>query len=180
MELKITESNNSYFDKLAPIPENPTKKVSFNDILASLKMTVVNGKLEIMRTDNAALKPVKSSLKQQTNYPVQQQLKQRQQQQQQQQQPYKQQYQQQPYKQQYQQQPYKQQQYQQQQQYQPLEEIPILTPEEYRKQQIINKVNVYNEQVRNRLMKSKKLNFSSTNIISTMNAPVFKLALKRE
>jgi hypothetical protein len=167
MELKITESN-SYFDKLASIPENPTKKVSFNDILASLKMTVVNGKLEIMRTDNATKqKPVKSSLKQQSNYPVQQQLKQRHQQQQQQQQ-------QQPYKQQYQYQP---KQYQQQQ---PLEEIPILTPEEYRKQEIISKVNAYNEQVRNRLMKSKKLNFSSTNIITTMNAPVFKLALKRE
>jgi hypothetical protein len=141
----------------------PPRKVTYDDILSSLNMTVVNGKLQITR--NAVAESIKTnnfnpdSVPQQTKKIIQpQQQQQRQQQQQglrqnnvldkmrQQQQVFQQQ----------------QQMFQQQQQ--PNVDVPIMSKEQYKQVVAANYLKALDQQQRIRNMKSTKMMFSNSSI----------------
>jgi hypothetical protein len=140
------------------------RKVTYDDILSSLNMTVINGKLHISRnsmreniksnngmTSNGMTGNGMTSINNKQN--MQQQVKPvnfNQNKQQQQQQQYQ--------KQQYQQQQYQQQQYQQQQQ----QEAPIMTKEQYKQMVAANYLKNLQRLQHIRNMKSTKLMFSNS------------------
>ena len=123
-----------------PVATGP-RKITYDDILSSLNMQVVNGKLQIVR--NVAAENIKTNQEQ----PYQRQ------QQQQQQQPYQRQQQQQPYQRQQQQQPYQQQE----------DSIP-LTKEQYKRMVAINYMRRLQQQRHIQQVKSTKLRYSASNV----------------
>jgi hypothetical protein len=122
------------------------KKISYENILSSMGMCVVDGKLQLFNKNT--------------------QQQQNQQQQQQQQTQYKKpQYQQQQYQQQqYQQQQYQQQQYQEQQQQNDSLPVSRLTKEHYKRQLLVQYINRQKEIIRINQVKSKKLMFPNPNV----------------
>ena len=129
-----------------PVATGP-RKITYDDILSSLNMQVVNGKLQIVR--NVAAENIKTNQEE----PYQRQ----QQQQQQQQQPYQRQQQQQ------QQQPYQRQQQQQPYQRQQEDSIP-LTKEQYKRMVAINYMRRLQQQRHIQQVKSTKLRYSVSNV----------------
>ena len=117
-----------------PVATGP-RKITYDDILSSLNMQVVNGKLQIVR--NVAAENIKTN---------QEQPYQRQQQQQQQQQPYQ--------RQQQQQQPYQRQQ----------EDSIPLTKEQYKRMVAINYMRRLQQQRHIQQVKSTKLRYSASNV----------------
>jgi len=153
----------------------PPRKVTYDDILSSLNMTVVNGKLQITR--NTVAESIKTNnfnpvaVSQQTKIIQPQQQQQRQQQgsrqnnvldkMRQQQQVFQQ-----------QQQVFQQQQqvFQQQQQQQPNVDVPIMSKEQYKQVVAANYLKALEQQQRVKNMKSTKMMFSNSSIgISPIN-----------
>jgi hypothetical protein len=145
----------------------PPRKVTYDDILSSLNMTVVNGKLQITR--NTVAESIKTnnfnpaSVSQQTTKIIQPQQQQRQQQgsrqnnvldkMRQQQQMFQQ-----------------QQQMFQQQQQQPNVDVPIMSKEQYKQVVAANYLKALEQQQRIKNMKSTKMMFSNSSIgISPIN-----------
>jgi hypothetical protein len=150
-----------------PTPAKPQRKVTYDDILSSLNMKVVNGNLQIVRNINE--ENMKSN-----NFPQQQQQKKfvqmNQQQQTQQTQQYPQQHlqQTQQYPQQYLQQT------QNFQQQESLPSIPIMTKEQYKQMQKENYIKAVQQQQYIRNVKSTKLKFSNNNNTNINISPVMR------
>jgi hypothetical protein len=57
--------NEDLFKKIKKVEKNENKKISYDDILSSLQMKVVNGKLQFQRTDDAEIAVLSSQKKEQ-------------------------------------------------------------------------------------------------------------------
>jgi len=144
-----------------PTPMKNQRKVTYDDILSSLNMKVVNGNLQIVRNINE--ENMKSN-----NFPQQQQSQQHQLQQQQKKIVQMNQPQTQEYPQQYLQQS------QNFQQQESLPSIPIMTKEQYKQMQKENYIKAVQQQQYIRNVKSTKLKFSNNNNTNINISPVMR------